>query len=112
MYRKAAEPSTSRSKHFRPTRGCRHRDVAFRVEFIPCIAMIQRVGPIIDQEAKGHRTQSFGTWWESTTQDPLFQFFKGSEECGVKASRGVKRAEHDLHHNCDAPYICIEDAEP
>lgn len=51
---------------------------AFRDEFVPCIAMIQRVGPIIDQEKKGHRTHNFGTWWNAMAHHPLFE---GCKEC-------------------------------
>jgi hypothetical protein len=69
---------------------------AFRDEFVPCIGMIQRVGSIIDHETKGHRTQDFGIWWTSTSQDPLFRFIRDARNAEFKRAEDMKRAEHDL----------------
>lgn len=68
----------------------------FRGEFIPCIAMIQRVGPILDSESKGHRTHAFGAWWQITGQDPLFKFISDVRNAEFKRGEDRKRAEHRL----------------
>jgi hypothetical protein len=69
----------------------------FRDEFVPCIGMIQRVGPIIDAESKGHRTAAFGPWWKATAQDPLLRFVADVRNAEFKRGEDRKQAQHDLH---------------
>jgi hypothetical protein len=69
----------------------------FRDEFVSCIAMIHRVGPIIDAESKRHRTHAFGTWWTATAQDPLFHFITEVRNAEFKRAEDRKRAHHNIH---------------
>jgi hypothetical protein len=65
----------------------------FRDEFASCIGMVQRVGPIIDEESKGHRTHAFGSWWQVTAQDPLFRFIADVRNAEFKRAEDRKRAD-------------------
>ncbi|GAA1821437.1 hypothetical protein HC028_11335 [Planosporangium flavigriseum] len=68
----------------------------FRDEFVSCIGMIQRVGPILYNETKGHRTATFGAWWQTTGQDPLFRFMADVRNAEFKRAENRKVAHHDV----------------
>jgi hypothetical protein len=66
----------------------------FRDEFVSCIAMIGRVGPMIDSETKGCRTPVFGNWWKTTAQERLLRFI--TEVRNAEFKRGENRT--NVHH--------------
>ena len=68
----------------------------FRDEFVPCIAMIQRVGSVLDEESQGHRTSAFGGFWQQTSADPLFQSMADIRNAEFKRGEDRKSAHHDV----------------
>jgi hypothetical protein len=48
----------------------------FRDRFVSTMGMVERVGSIIAEETKGHRTAEFGIWWKETQSEPLFVFMR------------------------------------
>jgi hypothetical protein len=68
----------------------------FRDEFVSCISMIQRVGSILDEESKGHRTAEFGQFWKATGDDPLFRFMADVRNAEFKRGEDRKSAQHEV----------------
>jgi hypothetical protein len=66
----------------------------FRDRFVSTLGMVQRVGSIIDQETKGHRTPEFGKWWTKTGADPLFMFMQDVRNAEFKRGERRQRATH------------------
>jgi hypothetical protein len=69
----------------------------FRDEFVPCIGMIQRVGSVLDEESRGHRTPAFGAFWQQTGADPLFRSMADIRNAEFKRGEDRKSARHDVH---------------
>jgi hypothetical protein len=66
----------------------------FRDKFVSCIAMIGRVGSMIDSETDGSRTIAFGNWWEKTKHDPLLRFIKDVRNAEFKRGDNRKNVHH------------------
>jgi hypothetical protein len=66
----------------------------FRDEFVSCIAMISRVGSLMDSETAGRRTSAFGNWWKATKQDPLLCFVTDVRNAEFKRGENRKNVHH------------------
>jgi hypothetical protein len=71
-------------------------DERFRDEFVSCIGMILRVGPILHEESRHHRTDAFRQFWEMTANDPLFRFMRGVRNAEFKRGEDQKTAHHEV----------------
>lgn len=96
--RKALEEATIQME---PLRAAATKEVdAFRQQFVIAVAMIRRVGSIIDEESRGRRTNAFGEFWTQTADDPLHKFivevrnaeFKRGERRQVALRKGTLHA--------------------
>lgn len=72
-----------------------HSD-GFRDGFVSCISMIQRVGSILDEESRGHRTPAFGDFWKRTRKDSLFQFMADVRNAEFKRGEDRKTEHHEV----------------
>ncbi|MEA2202938.1 MAG: hypothetical protein QOI89_3651 [Solirubrobacteraceae bacterium] len=75
----------------------------FRDEFVSCIAMIGRVGSMIDSETAGCRTSAFGNWWKATGQDPLLRFVTEVRNAEFKRSENRNTVHHHRYLYDSAP---------
>lgn len=66
----------------------------FRYRFVSAMGMVERVGSIIDEETKGHRTAEFGEWWDQTDSYPLFVFMRGVRNAEFKRGEARQAAHH------------------
>ncbi|MDH6123431.1 hypothetical protein [Kitasatospora sp. GP82] len=70
----------------------------FRVEFISGIAMIRRVGSILNDEIREcHPPNSVLDWWKGTNEDVLLKFIKDVRDDEFKAGQDRKTAHHFIH---------------
>lgn len=75
----------------------------FRDEFVSCIAMIARVGSMIDSETDGCRTIAFGNWWKESEQDSLLRFIKDVRNAEFKRGDNRKNVHHYRYVYDSAP---------
>jgi hypothetical protein len=69
--------------------------------------MLQRVGPIIDEETQGHRTPEFGTWWRQTKSDLRLVYLTDVRNAEFKRGEDRKSAHH---HVCVEETVAIADS--
>jgi hypothetical protein len=69
----------------------------FRYRFVSCIGMVRRIGSVLDDETNGFRTNNFGNWWKTTSQDPLFLFVNDVRNDDFKDGRNRKNVHHARH---------------
>jgi hypothetical protein len=67
---------------------------AFRDRFVSAMGMVQRVGSVIDDETKGHRTSEFDMWWKATQSDPVFAFMQDVRNAEFKRGEARQAAHH------------------
>lgn len=75
-------------------RAAKYSPALFRDRFVSAIGMVQRVGSIIDEETKGHRTTEFGMCWKKTQSDPLHKFMRDVRNAEFKRGESRQRAAH------------------
>jgi hypothetical protein len=56
--------------------------------------MVERVGSIIAEETKGHRTAEFGRWWKETQSDLLYVFMRDVRNAEFKRGESRQAADH------------------
>jgi hypothetical protein len=66
----------------------------FRGRFVSATGMVQRIGSIIDDETRGHRTPEFGMWWKETQSDPVFAFMQDVRNAEFKRGEARQAAHH------------------
>jgi hypothetical protein len=86
-------------------RQCAPDPLVFRDAFIRCIGMVQRVGPVLDDETRGRRTAAFSTWWQSTRAEPLLQYLTGVRNDEFKGGKTRVRPAFSLTMRTDSPPV-------
>lgn len=82
------------------------RDIEMHVELRlnEALAMVHRIGFIIDYETSGHRANSFGPWWKTAEEDPLFDDVKRIRNLEFKrGERGLPGTTVIFQDNEDEP---------
>ena len=68
-------------------RDCVPDPLAFRDEFVVCLGLLQRVGAVLDDEAKGRRTPEFTDFWRKTREDEFLRYLTRVRNDEFKAGK-------------------------
>lgn len=87
----------SAEKEFALLESVVHDDTEFRHRFVSFVGMMQRVGPVLDTETQGKRTDAFGRWWAHEKQDATLKALNDIRNAEFKRGEDRKSAHHEIH---------------
>jgi hypothetical protein len=86
----------SAEKEFALLESVVHQDTEFRHRFVSFVAMMKRVGSILDTETQRKRTDAFGRWWAQEKQDATLKALNDIRNAEFKQGEDRKSAHHDI----------------
>jgi hypothetical protein len=82
------------NKEFDQLAASRDDTEMFPIRFLSSITMARRVGSVLAEETRGHRTPAFDAWWKTSGEDVLHTFIVDTRNAELK--RGETRIRIEL----------------